>query len=103
MAKVIRASRPAGKRKCVADNFQLSTADRPATITPSIHAMACTKPTSTGKDSTATIGFEAIRAYHTTVSPLFETILANTHQSRILATLRDTLLSGELRVKEAYA
>ena len=33
-----------------------------------------------------------IRAYHTTVSPLFEAILANTHQSRTLATLRDTLL-----------
>ena len=41
-----------------------------------------------------------IRIYHTTVRPLFETILANTHQSRTLATLRDTLLpkllSGEL-------
>ena len=41
-----------------------------------------------------------IRAYHTTVRPLFETILANTYQSRTLATLRDTLLpkllSGEL-------
>ena len=43
-----------------------------------------------------------IRAYHTTVRPLFEAILANTHQSRTLATLRDTLLpkllSGELSV-----
>jgi type I restriction enzyme, S subunit len=43
-----------------------------------------------------------IRAYHNAVSPLFETILATTHQSRTLATLRDTLLpkllSGELRV-----
>ena len=41
-----------------------------------------------------------IRDYHTTVRPLFEAILANTHQSRTLATLRDTLLpkllSGEL-------
>jgi type I restriction enzyme S subunit len=45
-----------------------------------------------------------IRAYHTTVRPLFEAILANTHQSRTLATLRDTLLpkllSGELSVAE---
>jgi len=44
-----------------------------------------------------------IRAYHTTVRPLFEAILANTHQSRTLATLRDTLLpkllSGELSPK----
>ncbi|CAK0753779.1 type I restriction enzyme, S subunit [Gammaproteobacteria bacterium] len=43
-----------------------------------------------------------ICAYHTAVRPLFETILANTHQSRTLATLRDTLLpkllSGELSV-----
>jgi type I restriction enzyme S subunit len=42
-----------------------------------------------------------IRAYHTTVRPLLEAILANTHQSRTLATLRDTLLpkllSGELQ------
>ena len=46
-----------------------------------------------------------IRAYHTTVRPLFEAILANTHQSRTLATLRDTLLpkllSGELGVAAA--
>lgn len=46
-----------------------------------------------------------IRAYHTTVRPLFEAILANTHQSRTLATLRDTLLpkllSGKLRVSVA--
>jgi type I restriction enzyme S subunit len=43
-----------------------------------------------------------IRAYHSSVSPLFENILANTRQSRTLATLRDTLLpkllSGELSV-----
>jgi type I restriction enzyme S subunit len=41
-----------------------------------------------------------ISAYHTTVRPFFEAILANTHQSRSLAILRDTLLpkllSGEL-------
>ena len=46
-----------------------------------------------------------IRAYHNAVRPLFETILANTHQSRTLATLRDTLLpkllSGELGVQGA--
>ena len=46
-----------------------------------------------------------IRVYHTTVRPLFEAILANTHQSRTLATLRDTLLpkllSGELNVNGA--
>ena len=45
-----------------------------------------------------------IRAYHTTVRPLFETILANTHQSRTLATLRDTLLpkllSGKLSASQ---
>jgi len=45
-----------------------------------------------------------IHAYHTTVRPLFENILANTHQSRTLATLRDALLpkllSGELGVAE---
>ena len=43
-----------------------------------------------------------ISAYHTTVRPFFEAILANTHQSRSLAILRDTLLpkllSGELKV-----
>jgi len=43
-----------------------------------------------------------IRAYHNAVRPLFEAVLANTHQSRTLATLRDTLLpkllSGELSV-----
>ncbi len=43
-----------------------------------------------------------IHAYNTTVSALFEKILANTHQSRTLATLRDALLpkllSGELSV-----
>ena len=43
-----------------------------------------------------------IWAYHNTVRPLFESILANTHQSRTLATLRDTLLpkllNGELRL-----
>ena len=46
-----------------------------------------------------------IRAYHNAVRPLFEAILANTHQSRTLATLRDTLLpkllSGELSVAAA--
>jgi type I restriction enzyme S subunit len=46
-----------------------------------------------------------IRAYHNAVRPLFETILANTHQSRTLATLRDTLLpkllSGELSLAGA--
>jgi type I restriction enzyme S subunit len=39
------------------------------------------------------------------MTPFFETILANTHQSRTLATLRDTLLpkllSGELPVPDA--
>ena len=48
-----------------------------------------------------------IRAYQTTVRPLFEAILANTHQSRTLATLRDTLLpkllSGELKTAAASA
>jgi type I restriction enzyme S subunit len=43
-----------------------------------------------------------IRAYHAAVRPLFEAILANTHQSRTLASLRDTLLpqllSGKLSV-----
>ncbi len=46
-----------------------------------------------------------IRTYHNTVSPLFEVILNNTFQSRILANLRDTLLpkllSGEISVKHA--
>ena len=46
-----------------------------------------------------------ITAYQAAVRPLFETILANTHQSRTLATLRDTLLpkllSGELSVGKA--
>jgi type I restriction enzyme S subunit len=45
-----------------------------------------------------------IRAYHNAVRPLFEAILANTDQSRTLATLRDTLLpkllSGELSVTQ---
>ena len=39
------------------------------------------------------------------VAPLYEGIIANIHQSRTLATLRDTLLpkllSGELSVAEA--
>ncbi len=43
-----------------------------------------------------------IAAYHSEVSPLFQNILANTHQSRTIATLRDTLLpkllNGELRL-----
>jgi len=43
-----------------------------------------------------------IRAYHLAVRPLFEALLANTHQSRTLATLRDTLLpkllSGEIAI-----
>ena len=43
-----------------------------------------------------------IRAFHSSVSPLFENILANTRQSSTLATLRDALLpkllSGELSV-----
>ncbi len=43
-----------------------------------------------------------IRAYHSSVSPLFEKILANTHQSRTLSTLREALLpkllSGELSI-----
>jgi type I restriction enzyme S subunit len=46
-----------------------------------------------------------IRTYHNAMTPFFETILANTHQSRTLATLRDTLLpkllSGELPVPDA--
>ena len=33
-----------------------------------------------------------IAAYYSVVSPQFQTILANTHQSRTLAALRDTLL-----------
>jgi type I restriction enzyme S subunit len=33
-----------------------------------------------------------IRAYHTTVCPMFEAILSNTRESRTLATLRDALL-----------
>ena len=43
-----------------------------------------------------------IAAYHCAARPLFENILANTHQSRTLATLRDSLLpqllSGNLQV-----
>jgi type I restriction enzyme S subunit len=43
-----------------------------------------------------------VRAYHHAVRPLFEAILANTHESRTLATLRDTLLpkllSGEISI-----
>lgn len=46
-----------------------------------------------------------IRAYHSSVSPLFENILANTRQSHTLATLRDALLpkllSGDIRVATA--
>lgn len=45
---------------------------------------------------------EIISAYHNAMCPLFDAILANTYQSRTLATLRDTLLpkllSGELNV-----
>ena len=44
-------------------------------------------------------------AFDRAVSPLFARIQANSHKSRTLATLRDTLLpkllSGELRVKTA--
>ena len=47
---------------------------------------------------------DLIDAYHSAVSPLFQNILANTHQSRTLATLRDTLLpkllSGEIRLAD---
>ena len=47
---------------------------------------------------------DLIRAYHTSVRPHFENILANTHQSRTLATMRDAmlpkLLSGEVTINE---
>jgi type I restriction enzyme S subunit len=47
---------------------------------------------------------ELIASYHSTIKPLFQKILANIHQSRTLATQRDTLLpkllSGELSVAE---
>jgi type I restriction enzyme S subunit len=45
-----------------------------------------------------------LEAFHRTCTPLFELAEANRAQSRVLATLRDTLLpkllSGEVRVKE---
>lgn len=45
------------------------------------------------------------RKYSTAVSPYMQLILANLHQSRTLADIRDTLLpkllSGEIRVGEA--
>jgi type I restriction enzyme S subunit len=48
-----------------------------------------------------------IRAYHNAVRPLFESILANTHQSSTLISLRDTLLpklvSGEVRITDPEA
>jgi type I restriction enzyme S subunit len=46
-----------------------------------------------------------LRAFDAEVAPLFAAIHSNLHQSRTLATLRDTLLpkllSGELRVTDA--
>jgi type I restriction enzyme, S subunit len=45
-----------------------------------------------------------LRAFEEIVAPLFHRVLANINESRILATLRDTLLprllSGELRVRD---
>ena len=50
---------------------------------------------------------EALLAFDRQVTPLFQQVRANLHQSRTLATLRDTLLpkllSGELRVAESAA
>jgi type I restriction enzyme S subunit len=50
---------------------------------------------------------ELLLAFDLLVTPLFEQIRANLHQSRTLATLRDTLLpkllSGELSVRSASA
>ena len=48
---------------------------------------------------------EILEAFDASTAPLFQRILANIHESRTLATLRDTLLpkllSGELSVSTA--
>ncbi len=48
---------------------------------------------------------ETFASFDHTVSPLFERIIANIHESKILATTRDFLLpklmSGEIRAKDA--
>ena len=45
-----------------------------------------------------------VGAFQNAMQPMLEQIIANVHESRTLAALRDTLLpklvSGELRVKE---
>lgn len=49
----------------------------------------------------------ALKAFEERVAPVFQRVLRNIHESRTLATLRDTLLpkliSGELRVAEVQA
>lgn len=50
---------------------------------------------------------DVLLAFDTRVTPLFRQVRANLHQSRTLATLRDTLLakllSGEVRVPDTVA
>ena len=48
---------------------------------------------------------ELMKAFHDAISPLFEHVVGNIHESRTLAALRDLLLpklmSGEIRLKDA--